>query len=87
MPLLSLRAIVDRANFLIGSAPDTNSNMSDVFGFAVIFDQRKFSDVLHALNEFPIASIQDYGAIEAIFEMRIALQKIYALVELSLIHI
>ena len=48
----------------------------------MIFDQRKFSDVLHALNEFPIASIQDYGAIEAIFEMRIALQKIYALVEI-----
>lgn len=82
-PLFALRAILDRASFLIDGAPSTRSNCREmvVAGFAETLAYREYRDVLNALNAFPISTLQEYAAIEAVFEMQSALTKMCTIVE------
>lgn len=74
-PLRNLRVIAKRAEHFIDRVPNTNSLYSEaeINAFLGRLDRRASNDVEQALRDFALPSLQDDRAIEAVFEMRAAM--------------
>lgn len=84
-PLRNLRVIAERAERMINAAPSTLTEVAmmeyRIANLMAEMDTRAYRDVARALHEFPLSSLQDDHAVEAVFEMRLAMADYCDLIE------